>query len=1193
VVPCRAAEQRRWWEELPAPVLAELPCAQFELGPPPPWRIAGGELEVVKDRWDLPAKGPADPTEAEPGGAASSRVALESRRRVQLSVGSAAWQRYAVTAEVMLGGPAHTLTLAAATPDEAKPQIGYQLEVKADRNNAFRLYASAASRHGDVLTRTVRDKPSKVWLSLWSRPDLQMLAYSQSVRIREAALKRLTAEFAGAITWADRWLRLRIELMPQEVRLWADGLLVASVPRPKWTSGGVCLSRQAGDRGRLLRVEKLPDELDGVLPLDLTARFNADGLAGGDLGDRRSFSPGALPPAGRLIQVAGVPMAWASRPGRPNHLDLGRVSFRGRDGYIHCEAASNDPKRVMLRVPRRQYNELVLLAAADTRSQAINVLNARMVKPMRGMVLDCCQAVPRWDERGAVEGATALDVGLMSARKAPAEPGRLWLVRVRLDPGAFQDFLADERETALELDLTGPPVKDGYPEIVKQPLGVHLFAATLVESPVEMHVTSSEAGHIFVQPQVPEIRVRLRNTTAAERSGRIEARVTDFYGKSKVHTLAYSLPPGAEAALAMRLPADVLGLHDLDVRLLGPQGEPLVRRRTTMALLPPDTRQAARDSPFGIWVFIGGHFGAGPDAAGSLIRKMGARWSHVSRQLWDEGFSQRYKIYPAYISLLRGGKTPEEVLKYVQENPQHQYWEVFAETAISGRHYGYFPPELLENPAPAKLTEEDEQRFKELWQQAVAASMAVRTKHPELKLSFGNGYPQFIATFLSRKYPRELMDGVGLDFAGDGMSMFYYLKEVAKHYGYSDLALYINEGFYVTSGCGYYPDREREKRQSDVYVRGFLRGLAMSIQRFGAACEIWDPGSDYYYTGYGSVGLCHKAPELNPKPGYCAVATMTRLLDRARFHSVVPTNSTAVAVLRFDGPGGPVYALWTTQGRRAISLAVAQGARPRLTDGQGNSRPLAVQGGRVALEIDPTPVWLEGAGPVSDARLGTPVYPGTPAKDAQVLVDFRRPGDWAVDPERYDLIEQLDVETPVRRSEFALETGEGRAARRSALSVRLRDEPSTSPHRLRYAVLRPKAAGPVIPGGTGQVGLWIQGNGAAWVDLELTDAKGQRWTTVRRPRNYCYGPPYPGFNAFDGWNYVAWPLPGTPGASSDGRPGWANWRSDKPDRVLDLPATLTGVIVEQFGKVLHINDLMPPSTPTWSVGEILIERPPE
>ena len=111
----RSAESGKpWWQELPSQVLAEMACGDFELDSPPPWRVRAGNLKLVEDRWGravrVPA-GPADPTAAK---GKPERVALEADGRVELSAGGPDWQRYAVTAEVMLASSRSAVALAVA-----------------------------------------------------------------------------------------------------------------------------------------------------------------------------------------------------------------------------------------------------------------------------------------------------------------------------------------------------------------------------------------------------------------------------------------------------------------------------------------------------------------------------------------------------------------------------------------------------------------------------------------------------------------------------------------------------------------------------------------------------------------------------------------------------------------------------------------------------------------------------------------------------------------------------------------------------------------------------------------------------------------------------------------------------------------------------------------------------------------------
>lgn len=217
---------KHWWQELPSRVLLEMKCADFELAPPPPWRLRAGNLKLAEDPL---AKG------------AAPQAVLEAQGRVELCAGGADWERYAVTAEVQLTTPRSAVVLAAATAEEGKEmKAGYQLEVRAHGGDKFRLLASASSHDGDLLSRVRGGKRTRDWLTLWARPDLNALAaqpWSDDPKAREAALRRLQAEFAGAAPWDDRWLRLRIELTERQARLWADGLLVDSADWPQWTKG--------------------------------------------------------------------------------------------------------------------------------------------------------------------------------------------------------------------------------------------------------------------------------------------------------------------------------------------------------------------------------------------------------------------------------------------------------------------------------------------------------------------------------------------------------------------------------------------------------------------------------------------------------------------------------------------------------------------------------------------------------------------------------------------------------------------------------------------------------------------------------------------------------------------------------------------------------------------------------------------
>src|SRR5262249_5934620 len=139
-----------------------------------------------------------------------------------------------------------------------------------------------------------------------------------------------------------------------------------------------------------------------------------------------------------------------------------------------------------------------------------------------------------------------------------------------------------------------------------------------------------------------------------------------------------------------------------------------------------------------------------------------------------------------------------------------------------------------------------------------------------------------------------------------------------------------------------------------------------------------------------------------------------------------------------------------------------------------------------------------------------------------------------------------------------------------------------------YAVLAHKQ-GIHVPGTPTEVGLWVNGN-SGWgrVIFELTDASGQRWISLGAqqkgkasrwmedmvPKDLLEKFPTPGISDwntedvfgisrinFDGWRYLAFPLPGNYPGEKYPWPANSQWRWDK-DGVVHYPLTFKKLIVE-------------------------------
>jgi len=146
------------------------------------------------------------------------------------------------------------------------------------------------------------------------------------------------------------------------------------------------------------------------------------------------------------------------------------------------------------------------------------------------------------------------------------------------------------------------------------------------------------------------------------------------------------------------------------------------------------------------------------------------------------------------------------------------------------------------------------------------------------------------------------------------------------------------------------------------------------------------------------------------------------------------------------------------------------------------------------------------------------------------------------------------------------------------------------------------ASGIKVPSQPTEIGLWVNGN-SGWGRpiFELTDASGQRWISLGAqqdvPADWLKGlvPPdlagrvkQPGISDwntedvfstsrinFDGWRYLAFPLPGNYPGEGHPRPANSQWRWDR-DGVVHYPLTFRRLIVELPEKVLHVRTFAPP-----------------
>jgi hypothetical protein len=1037
------------------------------------------------------------------------------------------------------------------------------------------------------------------WYTYWPAPaDKARLALMEGSGLAPRSLK-------------DRWLKLRIEADRRHLRFWLDGLLVRQVERPPGAKGPVTMVLAQGDQVRNVAVAPLAESV--YLPVDLTPFAH----------DRP-----AVPLGKESLAVGGVPFELAA--GGNGLIDLHHARWIEQkqdpvDTYENYEGGPpvvHDPRMPLLRVPATDYVAVHVLAQADDdpATTANFTLRAGRYGYSDQVVF---HSFPATAPRKA-----SPPIG-MGGLQTPAGP--FFHVRVPLTEAFAQDlspWMEMELTKEVRLARRVPDPNRTRARPLGLPSGVRIAALTLERSPLQMRVTSKETGHAFVVPQQPTFDVRLTNITGAEQPYELELALTHHDGTPLRANRKGSVPAGQSADVALEVAGAKLGYHDVTVTLKDGAGRTLLQRRTSCCLLPPDTRKHRETSPLGTWDFCGAHFTANdPDAVGPLYVKLGLRWGMAhfkpeKRKQYGVLPGAEPQLYPA------GPQAWEDWLKSTPDQPPLAL--VFHETAISYKHL-LRVPELFTDQPPYKFDADEEKAFKKMYDGAVKAAREMKAKYPRVHLRLGNGAPPTKEALYQARFPAELFDSAGNESPALGRppeaqppdyvaynASIWMDRQLLDAYGYKDKPVTMcYESCYTSSMPG------KEQEQADYYVRHALHALAWEIPEIKIG-QICDMGNGFYFSIYGPIGLCRSRPELNVKPAFVALATLTRVLDGAKFARVVPLGSPALYGLEFTRPDGTqAHAFWTLRGKRSVRLLMDRPGAWTLVNDQGSETPLPGPQGIVELELTPAPVYLVGAGKVEGAGPrttgpGGPQYADKPAGKATVLAPLSDLADWTVETERDPELEYYDFVGPRRKGDFAFVPVASFEGKEKVLRVTPRPlTPFPSPPggegkgvrgketMPMYAVLTHKKGIPV-PGTPTEVGAWVNGNGG-WGRLifELTDASGQGWISIGAeqpgvPRKWVEDLVPPDMRAkwakpaindsntddvlglsrinFDGWRWLAFPLPGNYPGEQHPWPANSQWRWDK-DGVVHYPLTFRRLIVELPEKVLHVKTFAPPPRP--------------
>jgi hypothetical protein len=975
-------------------------------------------------------------------------------------------------------------------------------------------------------------------------------------------------------------------------------------------STGLALSLAAALRGADLKITPRDSEIpptSGYVPVrlddyandTLEAPLGSGSITAGQIPFELVLKPGA-----NHVSLKGA--GWADWAKDPSSYYSPYDSF----------PTQRTPSRVLFSIPVADYAAIHLLAAADDDTNLSPVVSFRIgtLGGGGGQVLyhDFSAVVPRFsDKAGGVPF-------LATAR------GKVYLIRVPLERAIAQDF---ENRKAVTLEVTKElrlAVRRPDPcryqvRPLGLPSGVRIFGMTLQVAPVQMAVASRLPGHIFNEPERPVFQVTLTRLLSGSRGYVLEAEARDRYGNTFTHVITNTPPAFGSGIVELPVPVTTRGYFDLTVSLKVGKAT-VLSRRTSFAVLPPDTRKYRAESPFGVWDFTGGHYTPGdPDFLGPLYVKAGLRYGMFNLKEEDR---VRYgllkgsdlKLDPEQVRALADAMTTNRAIR-----PPDRLM-IFHETSISGPHITRIPDFFTGRSYV--LSDKEQQAFTNLWAVAERTGRAIRERLPGTEIYFGNGTPLLLEEFLRHKFPADLLGSRGNE-AGNFMRMpeaqppdfiannagLWMDRTLLDGYGYKDTPLrQCYEMCYPNTN----PGNLSPGTQARYLVRHLMHSLAWRIPII-RSCLIVDTGNSYYFSNWGASGLCYAMPDVRPKPSYVAMATLTLLLDGASFTRMVPTGSSVVYAFEFrKKDGSTVACLWTIRGERGVRIPGIAGGR--LTDLMGTETVLTDD--RLTLSADP--VFLSVRKPLASLVPDAPPPAIRPAGKPFVVSPLSGLAGWEVENGNNVELETYNPLEPRRKGDFAYAGTAAFEGETNMLSVRAKTPVAGKAFLPMYSLLKNNEPA-AIPGTPTRIGLMVNGNGG-WgrVIFELEDASGQRWISIGAEESgeptrwladllgtnefqnlkssnrsdWNTNDPW-GRSAinFEGWRYLSFPLPGNYPGEGYHWPYSSQWRFSG-DGIVHYPLKLTRLILTMPEKVLYGTTYAPVARPEIYLKDLMVTYDP-
>jgi hypothetical protein len=338
----------------------------------------------------------------------------------------------------------------------------------------------------------------------------------------------------------------------------------------------------------------------------------------------------------------------------------------------------------------------------------------------------------------------------------------------------------------------------------------------------------------------------------------------------------------------------------------------------------------------------------------------------------------------------------------------------------------------------------------------------------------------------------------------------FYLRTLAENTGYGDVPVTA-----CTEWIGRMSEKLGNRAQAEWKVRDGLLALAYGYDTISIA-GLNDAGDGYYYSVWANGGPTTRYPIMAPKPAYAAIATLTRVLDKAQYRRMVPTGSAVCYLEEFQRDNTWVYALWTPRGEREISLIFPNDAPRTLTDLYGRESTLS--GKAIALRVGTAVQYLASSTQLVANTLGASAFPLDAAnvpKQPQQTIALESLNDIGLvsDPYRANRTANAVWQKQIEGQAEIREVSDPEMGQ--CLEIELKPQGELRLGDEEYLTLQLKQ--PVAT--TAQnVGVWIKGNGS-WGEVDVM-GKTMPWTT-----NHNLDAKWRGDLTvnFDGWNFLSFP----------------------------------------------------------------------